>query len=183
MVSFCLHLSYFDADKLELDVCGVLLIANITRIFFWLGNRFETRMFPYHIMQTYNLTPFSPPHPITPPHPLPAPPPLYMPTLRAELDLELRPAQPRFRAFPFHPSFARPAGVRAGIPHLSAGRGWSRGEERVETAGRLLAVGGLRELSRVSGGDDCGAGCSTAHPGTVDMVSRSGGMGRWFGLS
>jgi hypothetical protein len=26
------------------DVCGVLLIANIIRIFFWLGNRFETRM-------------------------------------------------------------------------------------------------------------------------------------------
>lgn len=26
-----------------IDVCGVLLIANIIRIFFWLGNRFETR--------------------------------------------------------------------------------------------------------------------------------------------
>lgn len=26
-----------------LDVCGVLLIANIIRIFFWLGERFEIR--------------------------------------------------------------------------------------------------------------------------------------------
>lgn len=27
----------------RVDVCGVLLIANIVRIFFWIGERFELR--------------------------------------------------------------------------------------------------------------------------------------------
>ncbi|EJD07553.1 uncharacterized protein FOMMEDRAFT_73213 [Fomitiporia mediterranea MF3/22] len=30
-----------DSTGFSRDVCGVLLIANITRLFFWLGNRFE----------------------------------------------------------------------------------------------------------------------------------------------
>ncbi|KAK1922591.1 PQ loop repeat-domain-containing protein [Papiliotrema laurentii] len=31
-----------DSSGFSHDVCGVVIIANITRVFFWLGNRFET---------------------------------------------------------------------------------------------------------------------------------------------
>jgi hypothetical protein len=35
-----IHLNPSLADRS--DVCGVIIIANVTRVFFWLGNRFES---------------------------------------------------------------------------------------------------------------------------------------------
>ncbi|KAI9636764.1 uncharacterized protein MKK02DRAFT_33885 [Dioszegia hungarica] len=39
-----------DSSGFSHDVCGVLLIANIIRIFFWLGNRFETPLLVQSIL-------------------------------------------------------------------------------------------------------------------------------------
>ncbi|KAL5536924.1 hypothetical protein ACEPAF_747 [Sanghuangporus sanghuang] len=39
-----------DSTGFSRDVCGVLLIANITRLFFWLGNRFELALLVQSIL-------------------------------------------------------------------------------------------------------------------------------------
>ncbi|ORX39143.1 hypothetical protein BD324DRAFT_618636 [Kockovaella imperatae] len=39
-----------DSSGFSHDVCGVVIIANITRIFFWLGNRFETPLLVQSIL-------------------------------------------------------------------------------------------------------------------------------------
>ncbi|CAA7269273.1 unnamed protein product [Cyclocybe aegerita] len=39
-----------DATGFSRDVCAILLIANITRCFFWLGNRFETALLVQSIL-------------------------------------------------------------------------------------------------------------------------------------
>ncbi|GAA99650.1 uncharacterized protein L969DRAFT_47740 [Mixia osmundae IAM 14324] len=41
-----------DSSGFSIDVCGVLIIANITRMFFWLGERFELALLIQSVLMT-----------------------------------------------------------------------------------------------------------------------------------